>query len=125
MLKILAVSGILVIATLSTSASLAAQTRSTVSSADLETAVTTAPAPNQAEVQRFLRDPRVVAAANRMGTRTSDLALRISRLDEATLSQIAAQTRPTDPALAGGSTVVITTTVIIIALLILIVLLVA
>jgi hypothetical protein len=124
-LKIFAVSGILALATLGLSTSLAAQTRSTVSSADLETAVTTAPATNQAEIQRFLQDPRVIAVASGMGVRTSDLAVGVSRLDEATLSQIAAKTRAVDPALAGGSTVVITTTVIIIALLILIVLLVA
>ncbi|HKV75778.1 MAG TPA: hypothetical protein VJN95_14765 [Gemmatimonadales bacterium] len=125
MFKPLAYSGIVTLVTLAVSTPAAAQARSAVTASELETAVTATPAPNQAEVQRFLQDPRVVEAANGLGVRTSDLAARVGRLDEATLSQIATRTRATDPALAGGSTVVITTTVIIIALLILIVLLVA
>lgn len=124
MLKSLAISGILVLATLGASAPLAAQARSAVSSAELESAVLTSPAPNQAAVQSFLQDARVTEAASRMGVSTADLAAGASTLDESTLNQWAERTRAADRGLAGGSdTVVISTTAIIIGLLILILLL--
>jgi len=123
-LKSIAVSGILVVATLGGSAPLTAQARSAVSSAELESAVlSTAPAPNQAAVQSFLRNERVTEAASRMGFRTADLAARVSTLDEATLSQVAGRAHAANLDLAGGSdTVVISTTAIIIALLVIILL---
>ena len=122
MLKHIAVVGFLALATLGPSAPLAAQARSAVSSAELESAVLTAPAANQAAVQRFLQDDRVTEAASSMGIRTAALAARVSMLDEATLDQVAERTRAAYRDLAGGghSTVVISTTAIIIGLLILI-----
>ena len=123
MLKSIAVSGILALATLGASAPLAAQTRSAVSSTELESAVLKAPATNRETVQRFLRDSRVTEIAKKMGIQTADLAAGVSTLDEATLSQVAERTRAADRDLAGGDTVVISTTVIIIVLLILILLL--
>lgn len=126
MLKHLAVTGILALATLGMTTPLTAQARSAVSATDLETAVITAPAPNQAEVQRFLHDPRVVEAANGLGVRAADLSAGVSRLDEGTLRQVAQQIRAGDPARAGGSeTVVITSTLLILILLVVIILLVA
>jgi len=122
-LKSIAVSGILALATLGASAPLAAQTRSAVSSTELESAVLKAPATNRETVQRFLRDSRVTEIAKKMGIQTADLAAGVSTLDEATLSQVAERTRAADRDLAGGDTVVISTTVIIIVLLILILLL--
>jgi hypothetical protein len=121
-LKSIAVSGILALATLGPSVPLAAQTRSAVSSIELDSAVLNAPATNREIVQRFLRDSRVTAVATKMGIRTVDLAAGVSMLDDATLSQVAERTRAADRDLAGGDTVVISTTVIIIVLLILILL---
>lgn len=123
MLKSLAVSGILAIAALGVSAPLAAQARTAVSGAELESAVVAAPAANQAEVQRFLQDDRVSEAANRLGVRTSDLAARVSTLDEVTVGQLADRIRTADRGLAGGDgSLVIGTTAIIIILLIVILL---
>ena len=123
MLKSIAVLGILALATPGASAPLAAQGRSAVSSAELESAVLSAPAANQAAVQRFLQDDRVTEVASRMGVRTADLAAGISTLDEATLSQVAERTRAADRDLAGGDDkIIISTTAIIIALLIIILL---
>lgn len=122
MLKLIAVTGILALATLGASAPLAAQTRSAVSSTELESAVLKAPATNQETVQRFLRDSRVTAVATKLGIRTADLAAVVSTLDEVTLSQVADRTRAADRDLAGGDQVVISTTVIIIVLLVLILL---
>jgi hypothetical protein len=126
MLKSLAVLGSLALATLAGTAPLAAQARSVVSSAELESAVLTPPAGNQAAVQHFLQDERVTEIAGRMGIRTADLAAGVSTLDEATLSQVAGRIHAADLDLAGGSnTVVISTTAIIIALLVVILLIVA
>jgi hypothetical protein len=122
-LKSVALSGILVFATLGLSTPGAAQERSTVSGAELEAAIRTAPAGNQESVQRFLQDSRVVEAGKRMGVRTADLAASVSTMDEATLNQLAQQTRAANRDLAGGDgTLVIGTTAIIIILLIVILL---
>jgi hypothetical protein len=125
MLKSIAVLGSLALV-LSASEPLAAQARSVVSSAELETAVASAPAGNQATVQHFLQDPRVAEVAGTMGIRISDLAAGVSTLDDAALSQLAERTRAADRDLAGGDgKVLISTTVIIIALLVVILLIVA
>ena len=122
MLKFIAVSGLVMLATVGASAPLAAQTRSTVSSTELESAVLKAPATNRETVQRFLQDSRVTEVATKLGIRTADLAAVVSTLDEATLSRLADRTRAADRDLAGGDQIVISTTVIIIILLILILL---
>lgn len=124
MLKSVAVFGVLALAALGASAPLAAQARSAVSSAELESAVLAAPATNQAAVQRFLQDERVTGVASRMGVRTATLAADVSMLDEATLSQVADRTRAANRDLAGGSqNIVISATALIIILLVLILLL--
>lgn len=122
MLKLIAVSAIVMLTTAGASAPVAAQTRSAVSITELESAVLKAPAPNQKAVQRFLQDSRVNEVAAKMGIQTSELAAIVSTLDEATLSQLADRTRAADRDLAGGDQIVISTTVIIIILLILILL---
>ncbi len=123
MLKSIAVLGVLGLVLLGGSAPLAAQARSTVSSADLESAVITAPGTDEATVQRFLQDDRVIEAATSMGVRASDLAAGVQTLDASALHQVAERTRASDRQLAGGNqTVVISTTAIIIGLLILILL---
>jgi hypothetical protein len=122
-LKFVAVLGILGLATLSTSAPLAAQTPSAVSSSDLESAVLASPASNQASVQAFLQNDQVIGVANGMGVSTTDLAARISTMDEASLSQVADRTRAADLGLAGGDqTIVLGTTAILLIIIIVILL---
>lgn len=122
MLKLIAVSAIALFATMGATTPLAAQTRSAVSSTELEAAVTRAPAANQEAVQRFLQDSRVTEIATKLGIKTADLAAAVRMLDEGTLSQVADRTRAADRDLAGGDQIIISTTVIIIVLLILILL---
>ncbi len=123
MLKYVAVFGILALATLSTSAPLAAQAQSGVSSSDLESAVVSAPATNQATVQNFLQNEQVIQAAKGMGVNTAELSARVSTMDEGSLSQVAERTRAADRALAGGDqTVVIGTTALLLIIIIVILL---
>lgn len=100
---------------------LAAQSRSAVSGADLNAAVTAARSENRASVLRFLQQGQVVATAKDMGVNVSDLSAKVATLDDATLSQLAERTHAAELGLAGGERyVVISTTLIIIILLILI-----
>lgn len=123
MLKFVAVLGILGLATLSTSAPLAAQAPSAVSSSELESAVLASPASNQASVQAFLQNDQVIGVANSVGVSTSDLASRVSTMDEASLSQVADRTRAADLGLAGGDqTIVLGTTAILLIIIIIILL---
>ena len=123
MLKSVAVLGILAVASLGLSAPLAAQARSTVSSTELESAVVAAPAANQAAVQHFLQNEQVIGVATSMGVSTTDLAGRVSTMDEASLSQVAERTRAADLNLAGGDqTIVLGTTAILLIIIIIILL---
>jgi predicted metalloprotease len=122
-LKFVAVLGILGLATLSTSAPLAAQAQSAVSSSDLESAVLAAPASNQATVQAFLQNNQVIGVANSMGVSTTDLSNRVSSMDEVSLSQVAERTRAAEAGLAGGDqTIVLGTTAILLIIIIVILL---
>lgn len=121
-LKLIAGSAVVALVTMGASAPVAAQTRSAVSSTELESAVLNAPATNRETVQRFLQDSRVKDAATKLGIRTTELSAIVGALDEATLQQVADRTRAADRDLAGGDQVVISTTVIIIILLVLILL---
>ena len=123
MLKAVAAAGILSLALMGAPASLVAQTRSAVSGSELESAVLTAPAPNQAAVQRFLQNDRVATVATSMGVRATDLAAGVSRLDEATLSQLAERTRAADLGLAGGDGKVVLGTTAFLLIIIIIILL--
>lgn len=122
MLKLIIVSAFAVLATVGATTPLAAQTRSAVSSAELEAAVVKAPAANQEAVQRFLRDTRVTEVAAKLGIQTVELAAAVRTLEEGTLSQVAERTRAADRNLAGGDQVIVSTTAIIIVLLVLILL---
>ena len=100
---------------------LLAQQRSAVNSAELRSAVTTAPTEDRATVQRFLQNDKVIETAKSMGLRTEDLSARVGQLDDATLTQVAERTRAADLDLIGGQDyVIISTTAIIIILLVLI-----
>lgn len=122
MLKFIAFAGVLSLAALGASTPLAAQTRSGVSSTELEAAVLKAPATNKETVQRFLRDSRVSEIAATLGIQSAGLAAMVGTLDEATLSQVADRTRAADRNLAGGDQIIVSTTVVIIVLLVLILL---
>jgi hypothetical protein len=122
-LKSVAVLGILAFASLGLSAPLAAQARSTVSSTELESAVVAAPAANQAAVQHFLQNEQVIGVAKSMGVNTTELAGRVSAMDEASLNQVAERTRAADLNLAGGDqTIVLGTTAILLIIIIIILL---
>lgn len=124
MLKYTAIIGILTLASLGGSAPLAAQARSAVRGSELESAVLAAPATNQAAVQQFLRDDRVIEAAAGIGVNAADLATRVSTLDDATLRQVAARTRADNRGLAGGDQRVVLGTTAILLIIIIIILLV-
>ena len=123
MLKYIAVAGILAVATLGPSGPLAAQSRSAVTSADLESAVRTAPGANQASVQQFLQNDAVIDAAAGMGVNVADLAAGVSTVDEAMLSQVADRTRAANRGLAGGDQKVVLGTTAILLIIIIIILL--
>ena len=83
-------------------------------------------AADRADVQRVLANPEVKAVADAAGIDLRRASTAVASLDGEQLSQIAAQARQVDQALAGGqSKIVISTTMIIIALLVLILLIVA
>ena len=83
-------------------------------------------AADRADVQRVLANPEVKAVADAAGIDLRRASTAVASLEGEQLSQIAAQARQVDQALAGGqSKIVISTTVIIIALLVLILLIVA
>jgi len=120
------VSMLVAVAALGVTSPLLGQGRSTISSADLDAAVSARPAGNREAVRNFLATDQVRNVAGRMGVNASDLSARVATLDQNSIDQIAAQAGAGDKALAGGaSTIVISSTVIIIALLILILILVA
>jgi hypothetical protein len=121
-LKLIAVSAIACLATVGATTPLSAQTRSAVSTSELEAAVVKAPAANQEAVQRFLRDSRVSEIAATLGVKSADLAAAVRTLDEGTLKQVVDRTRAAERDLAGGDQIIVSTTVVIIVLLILILL---
>ena len=123
MLKFVTVLGILGLATLSTSAPLAAQAPSAVSSSELESAVLSSPASNQAAVQAFLQNDQVINVAKGMGVSTTDLANRVSTMDEASLSQVAERTRAADLGLAGGDQKIVIGTTALLLIIIIVILL--
>lgn len=111
------------VALLGLAAPLHAQSRSAVSSSELDAAVSTRPAGNREAVRQFLATDQAQKMAARMGVSTSELSARVATLDQESLDAIAARTGVGDRTLAGGSeTIVISTTVVIIALLIIILL---
>jgi hypothetical protein len=83
-------------------------------------------AADRADLLRVLANPEVKAVAEKAGLDLRRATTAVASLEGQELSQLAAQARQVDQALAGGqSRIVISTTVIIIALLVLILLIVA
>lgn len=121
MLRLLAALALVVLALQATPGTLAAQGRSAVRGADLQSAMTDTRTENSAAVLRFLRSDRVIGTARSMGVRTEDLSAKVASLDDATLNQVAERTRASELGLAGGEEyLLISTTAIIIILLLLI-----
>jgi hypothetical protein len=101
-----------------------AATQSAIDAA-LQQHVATAAA-DRADLLRVLSNPEVKAVADKAGLDLKRATTAVASLGGAELSELAAQARQVDQALAGGqSRVVISTTVIIIALLVLILIIVA
>ena len=83
-------------------------------------------AADRADLVRVLNNPQVKAVADKTGLDVRRAASAVAMLDGQELTQLAAQARQVDQALAGGqSKIVISTTMVIVALLILILLIVA
>jgi hypothetical protein len=83
-------------------------------------------AADRADLLRVLANPEVKAVADKAGLDLRKATTAVVSLEGQELTQLAAQARQVDEALAGGqSRVVISTTVIIIVLLVLILLIVA
>ena len=115
---------ILAVAALGLATPILAQSRSAVTTAELEAAVTVPANGNRQTVRDFLARPEVQSVAGRMGVRASELSAAVATLDSASVDRIARQATANDRQLAGGAnhTIVISTTAIIIGLLILILL---
>jgi hypothetical protein len=93
--------------------------------AALQQHVATAAA-DRADVLRVLANPEVKAVADKAGLDLKRATTAVASLNGDELTQVAAQARQVDQALAGGqSKIVISTTFIIIALLVLILIIVA
>ena len=93
--------------------------------AALQQHVSTAAA-DRADLLRVLGNPEVKAVAEKAGLDLRRATTAVASLDGQELTQLAAQARQVDQALAGGqSKITISTTMIIIALLVLILLIVA
>jgi hypothetical protein len=81
---------------------------------------------DRADVLRVLANPEVKAVADKAGLDLRRATTAVTALQGQELTQVAAQARQVDQALAGGqSKIVISTTVVIIVLLVLILLIVA
>ena len=120
MSKIMPVTLLVALATITVSTPLPAQGRSTANSAVLDAAVVSGPADSRAALTAALTSSEGLAAASKLGMSADELSVRIAALDDATAQQLS------DQYLAGGDKkVVIGTTAIIIILLVLIILLVA
>jgi hypothetical protein len=115
--KMLPMSMLVAAATMTLSAPLPAQGKSTISSTALDAAVAARPASSRAVVASALSSSQAVAVAGRLGMSSDQLKARIAALDDVSAQQLA------DRILAGGrANLVISTTAIIIILLVLILL---
>ncbi|HEX9165001.1 MAG TPA: hypothetical protein VF862_03775 [Gemmatimonadales bacterium] len=118
---------VMAVATLGLTAPLAAQSRTAVSSAEIDAAVTR-PAAGKGDVVRdLLKTDQARKIAGQMGVSEQELSARVNSLDQATLDRLAAQVQGQagDEALAGGNTVTIGYAALAIILLVVIILLIA
>lgn len=122
MSKVRSLSAILAVAVLGFASPLVAQSRTAVTSAELDAAASSRPAAQGQAVRALLSTEQAQTVARQLGVSPDELSARVAGLDNATLDQMAQQAGVADQPLAGGDTVVISTTLIIIVLLILILL---
>lgn len=122
MSKRLSLAMITAIAALGFASPALAQSRASVSGAELDAAVATQPAPRGEAVRTLLSSEQAQRVAGQMGVSAEDLAARVAALDGAALDQLADRSGLADELAGGANNVVISTTAIIIILLILILL---
>ena len=84
---------------------LAAQSRTTISTADLDSAVTASQVDARATVVRFIELKQVQAAAALLGISATALAARVAQLDSAEVNKVAQQITLTEDPLAGGANI--------------------
>ncbi len=123
MSKYLKLPMILAIATIGFSAPLNAQSRTAVSSAELDAALVTSQASQGQAVRELLLSDQAQQLAGRMGVGPAELSTRVEALDEAALNRLAERAQVDDKVLAGGDQVVILSTTAIIIFLLLLILL--
>jgi hypothetical protein len=87
------------------SSPLAAQSRSVVSSTDLDSAVTATRTDARATVQKFVESKEVQAAATLLGISPVALAAKVARLDSAEVNRLAQQLALTEDPLTGGANI--------------------
>ena len=88
------------------SSPLAAQSRTVVSSTDLDSAVTATQTDAREIVTRFIGSKEVKAAAALMGISTTALAARVAQLDSAEVNKVAQQIALTEDPLTGGANII-------------------
>jgi len=101
------------------------QSRTAVSAAELDAAVTTPATRRGDAVRDILKTDQARQIAGRMGVSEAEFAAKVASLDPATLNMLAAQAQVDDEALAGGNTVTIGYAALAIILLVVIILLIA
>ncbi len=87
------------------SSPLAAQSRTVVSSADLDSAVTVTRVDARATIVRFIESKEVQAAAALLGISPASLAAKVARLDSAEVNRLAQQIALTEDPLTGGASI--------------------
>ena len=101
------------------------QSRTAVSAAELDAAVTTPATRRGDAVRDILKTDQARQIAGRMGVSEAEFSAKVASLDPATLNMLAAQAQVDDEALAGGNTVTIGYAALAIILLVVIILLIA
>ena len=113
----------LAVVSLGLTAPLCAQSRSTVTNADLDAAVEARPIGKREAVLEFLTTDQAQVAASQMGVSTAELSAQVGSLDQASLDLLVQQIGDGEPVLAGGdSRIVISTTVALLVVIIIILL---
>lgn len=123
MSKYASLSMVLAVVALGMATPVLAQTRSAVSSMELDAAVAERPNAVREAVRDLLGSERAHELADGMGVSVSELSSRIAGLDDASLIRIAEMAETNGEALAGGDqTIVISATTVVIILLLIIIL---
>ena len=125
MSKRLLLSLVMAVSMLGLTTPLPGQSRTAVSAAELDVAVTTPASRRGDAVRDILKTDQARQIAGRMGVSEAEFSAKVASLDPATLNMLAAQAQVDDEALAGGNTVTIGYAALAIILLVVIILLIA